>query len=159
MEKVFRQFNPRFPFRYYFTDEEMLKNYKAEQTVSKLSRYFSFLAIFISCLGLFGLVTFTAEQRVKEIGIRKVLGASVSGIVRMLSRDFLILVLIAAMIAFPVAWWAMNRWLGDFAYRIDIGWWVFVVAGIAALLIALLTVSFQAIKAAIANPVKSLRTE
>lgn len=159
MEKVFRQFNPGFPFRYYFTDEEMLKNYKAEQTVSKLSRYFSFLAIFISCLGLFGLVTFTAEQRVKEIGIRKVLGASVSGIVRMLSRDFLILVLIAAMIAFPVAWWAMNRWLGDFAYRIDIGWWVFVVAGIAALLIALLTVSFQAIKAAIANPVKSLRTE
>ncbi len=159
MEKVFKQFNPGFPFRYYFTDEEMLKNYKAEQTVSKLSRYFSFLAIFISCLGLFGLITFTAEQRVKEIGIRKVLGASVSGIVRMLSRDFLILVLIAAMIAFPVAWWAMNRWLSDFAYRIDIGWWVFVVAGIAAILIALLTVSFQAIKAAIANPVKSLRTE
>ncbi len=159
MEKTYRQFNPGFPFRYFFTDAEMLKNYKAEHTVSKLSKYFAFLAIFISCLGLFGLVTFTAQQRVKEIGIRKVLGASVSGIVRMLSKDFLKLVLLASVIAFPVAWWAMNRWLGDFAYRIHIGWWVFVASGIAALLIALLTVSFQAIKSAIASPVKSLRTE
>ena len=159
MEKIYRQFNPGFPFRYFFTDAEMLKNYKAEHTVSKLSKYFAFLAIFISCLGLFGLVTFTAQQRVKEIGIRKVLGASVSGIVQMLSKDFLKLVLIAAVIAFPVAWWAMNRWLGDFAYRIHIGWWVFVASGIAAMVIALLTVSFQAIKSAIASPVKSLRTE
>jgi putative ABC transport system permease protein len=159
MEKVFRQFNPGFPFRYFFTDEEMFRSYKAEQTVSKLSRYFAFLAIFISCLGLFGLVTFTAEQRIKEIGIRKVLGASVPGIVQMLSKDFIKLVLIAAVIAFPVAWWAMNSWLGDFEYRVNIGWWVFVIAGVVALLIALLTVSFQAIKAAIANPVKSLRTE
>ena len=159
MEKTYRQFNPGFPFRYFFTDAEMLKNYKAEHTVSKLSKYFAFLAIFISCLGLFGLVTFTAQQRVKEIGIRKVLGASVSGIVRMLSKDFIKLVLLAAVIAFPVAWWAMNRWLGDFAYRIHIGWWVFVASGIAAMLIALLTVSFQAIKSAIASPVKSLRTE
>jgi predicted permease len=159
MEKVFKQFNPGFPFRYYFTDDEIAKNYKAEYTVSKLSRYFAFLAIFISCLGLFGLVTFTAEQRTKEIGIRKVLGASVTGIVRMLSKDFLILVLIATVIAFPVAWWAMYKWLNDFEYRVDIGWWVFVVAGVVALLIALLTISFQSIKAAIANPVKSLRTE
>jgi len=159
MEKVFRQFNPGFPFRYYFTDDEIAKNYKAEYTVSKLSRYFAFLAIFISCLGLFGLVTFTAEQRTKEIGIRKVLGASVTGIVKMLSKDFLILVLIATVIAFPVAWWAMYKWLNDFEYRVDIGWWVFVVAGVVALLIALLTISFQSIKAAIANPVKSLRTE
>jgi hypothetical protein len=159
MEKVCREFNPGFPFRYFFTDDELYKNYRAEHTVSKLSRYFAFLAIFISCLGLFGLVTFTAEQKVKEIGIRKVLGASVTGIVQMLSRDFLKLVLIAALIAFPVAWWAMNRWLGDFEYRISIGWWVFVVAGIMAILIALLTVSFQAVKAALANPVKSLRTE
>lgn len=159
MEKVFRQFNPGFPFKYFFTDDEMYKNYKAEHTVSKISRYFAFLAIFISCLGLFGLVTFTAEQRFKEIGIRKVLGASVSGIVKMLSKDFLKLVFIAAVIAFPVAWWAMNSWLGDFEYRVNIGWWVFVVAGVVALLIALLTVSFQAIKAANANPVKSLRTE
>ncbi len=159
MEKVFKKFNPGFPFKYYFTDDEIAKNYKAEHTVSKLSRYFAFLAIFISCLGLFGLVTFTAEQKTKEIGIRKVLGASVTGIVRMLSKDFLKLVLIASVIAFPVAWWAMNKWLMDFEYRIDIGWWVFVVAGITALLIALLTISFQSIKAAIANPVKSLRTE
>jgi putative ABC transport system permease protein len=159
MEKMYKQFNPGFPFKYYFTDDEMLKNYKAEYTVSKLSRYFAFLAIFISCLGLFGLVTFTAEQKTKEIGIRKVLGASVTGIVRMLSKDFLRLVFIAAIIAFPVAWWAMHKWLADFAYRIDIGWWVFAVTGVAAVLIALVTISFQAIKAAIANPVKSLRTE
>jgi len=159
MEKIFKQFNPGFPFKYYFTDDEIAKNYKSEYTVSKLSRYFAFLAIFISCLGLFGLVTFTAEQKTKEIGIRKVLGASVTGIVRMLSKDFLKLVLIATVIAFPVAWWAMHIWLNDFAYRVDIGWWVFIVAGVAALLIALLTISFQSIKAAIANPVKSLRTE
>lgn len=159
MEKVFRQFNPGFPFKYYFTDDEIANRYKAEHTVSKLSRYFAFLAIFISCLGLFGLVTFTAEQRIKEIGIRKVLGASVPGIVQMLSKDFLKLVILSAVIAFPVAWWAMNKWLEDFAYRVSIGWWVFLVAGIVALLIALFTVSFQAIKAAIANPVRSLRTE
>jgi putative ABC transport system permease protein len=159
MEKVFKQFNPGFPFRYYFTDDEFRKNYKAEHTVSNLSRYFAFLAIFISCLGLFGLVAFTAEQRTKEIGIRKVLGASVSGIIRMLSKDFLKLVGIASLIAFPIAWWAMNNWLQDFAYRVDIGWWMFLLAGIAALLIALITISFQAIKSAMANPVRSLRTE
>ena len=159
METTFKKFNAGFPFKYYFTDDEIKNNYKAEHTVSKLSRYFAFLAIFISCLGLFGLVTFTAEQKTKEIGIRKVLGASVSGIVGMLSKDFLKLVLIATVIAFPVAWWMMHKWLLDFEYRIDIGWWVFVVAGITALLIALLTISFQSIKAAIANPVKSLRTE
>ena len=159
MAKVFKQFNPAYPFKYFFTDTEIAKNYKAEYTVSKLSKYFAFLAIFISCLGLFGLVTFTAQQRTKEIGIRKVLGASVTGIVQMLSRDFLELVLIAAIIAFPIAWWTMHKWLSDFAYRVDIGWWVFVVAGIAAALIALVTISFQAIRAAIVNPVKSLRTE
>jgi putative ABC transport system permease protein len=104
-------------------------------------------------------VTFTAEQKTKEIGIRKVLGASVTGIIGMLSKDFIKLVLIAAVIAFPVAWWMMHKWLNDFEYRVNIGWWVFVVAGVAALLIALLTISFQSIKAAIANPVKSLRTE
>ena len=159
MEKLSKQFNPGYPFKYYFTDDEIANRYKAEYTVSKLSRYFAFLAIFISCLGLFGLVTFTAEQKIKEIGIRKVLGASVMGIVGMLSKDFLKLVIIAAVIAFPVAWWAMHRWLNDFAYRVNIGWWVFVIAGIVALLIALLTISFQSVKAAIANPVKSLRTE
>src|SRR4029077_5258684 len=106
-------------FKYYFADEELLKNYKAEYTVSKLSRYFAFLAIFISCLGLFGLVTFTAEQKIKEIGIRKVLGASVTGIIGMLSKDFLKLVFIAAVIAFPVAWWMMHKWLNDFEYRVN----------------------------------------
>jgi putative ABC transport system permease protein len=116
-------------------------------------------AIFIGCLGLFGLVTYAAEQRIKEIGVRKVLGASVSGIVAMLSKDFAKLVLIASLIAFPFAWWVMHKWLQSFAYRINISWWVFVVAGLAAILIALITVSFQAIKAAVANPVKSLRTE
>ena len=159
MESTFKKFNPGFPFKYYFTDDEIMKNYKTEYTVSKLSRYFAFLAIFISCLGLFGLVMFTAEQKTKEIGIRKVLGATVTGIVKMLSKDFLKLVLIASVIAFPIAWWMMKSWLNDFKYRVDIGWWVFVVAGVAALLIALLTISFQSIKAAIANPVKSLRTE
>jgi len=108
---------------------------------------------------LFGLVTYAAEQRIKEIGVRKVLGASVSGIVAMLSKDFAKLIFIASVIAFPIAWWAMHKWLQSFAYRITISWWVFIVAGITALVIALLTVSFQAIRAAIANPVKSLRTE
>jgi putative ABC transport system permease protein len=159
MEKIYKQFNPGFPFRYYFADTEFAKNYKAEHTVSNLSRYFAFLAIFISCLGLFGLVTFTAEQRTKEIGIRKVLGASVPGIVQMLSKDFIVLVLIASVIAFPVAWWALHNWLQDYAYRVSIGWWAFVVAGLAAIAIALVTVSFQAIKAAMSNPVKSLRSE
>ena len=110
-------------------------------------------------MGLFGLATLTVVRRTREIGIRKVLGASVGSVVRLLSKEFLVLVIIAALIAFPLGWWAMNKWLEDFAYRIHIAWWVFPVAGIAALLIALLTVSFQAIKAALANPVKSLRTE
>ena len=120
---------------------------------------FAGFAIFIACLGLFGLATYTAEQRTKEIGIRKVLGASVSQVTQMLSKEFLKLVLIASVIAFPVAWWAMNKWLQSFAYRVNISWWIFAVAGLATLLIALLTVSFRAIKAAIANPVNSLRTE
>jgi putative ABC transport system permease protein len=117
------------------------------------------LAIIISCLGLFGLASYSAERRIKEIGIRKVLGATVQNVVSMLSRDFVKLVLIANLIAWPIAWYVLDNWLSDFAYRIDITWWVFLLAGIAALLIALLTVSFQAIRAALANPVKSLRAE
>ena len=117
------------------------------------------LAILIACLGLFGLVTYAAEQRIREIGIRKVLGASVSNIAGMLSTDFLKLVIISAAIAFPLAWWTMDKWLQSFAYRVNISWWVFLIAGILALFIALITVSFQSIKAAVANPVKSLRTE
>jgi len=147
------------PFRYRFLDESFDEMYRSEQRVGKIALVFSVLAIFIACLGLFGLATFIAEQRTKEIGIRKVLGASVQGIVQMLSKDFMKLVAISFVIAAPLAWYFMNKWLQDFAYRISISWWVFVAAGLAALLIALLTVSFQAIRAAISNPVKSLRTE
>ena len=129
------------------------------KTQEPSSTFFLCLTIFVACLGLFGLVTYTAEQRTKEIGIRKVLGASVTQVTQMLSKEFLKLVSIASLIAFPVAWWAMNKWLQSFAYRIDISWWIFLIAGFVALLIALITVSFQAIKAAVANPVKSLRTE
>jgi putative ABC transport system permease protein len=147
------------PFSYRFLDDSFDEMYRAEQRVGKIAIIFSVLAIFIACLGLFGLATFIAEQRTKEIGIRKVLGASVSGITMLLSKDFLKLIFIAALISFPVAWYFMNRWLQDFAYRIKIEWWIFTAAIIIVLLVAMLTVSFQAIKAAIANPVKSLRTE
>jgi putative ABC transport system permease protein len=147
------------PFNYTFMDADFNNIYTAEQQTGKLFITFAVFAIFIGCLGLFGLVTYAAEQRIKEIGVRKVLGASVGGIVAMLSKDFVKLVLIASVVAFPVAWWTMHKWLESFAYRTSISWWIFVIAGIAAILIALLTVSFQAIKAAVANPVKSLRTE
>jgi len=147
------------PFSYRFLDDSFNEMYRNEQRVGKLAISFAVLAIFIACLGLFGLATYMAEQRTKEIGIRKVLGASVGNVVNMLSKDFIILVLIASVIAFPVAWWAMHSWLQDFAYRITIGWWIFLAAGAIAFLIAFITVSSQAIKAALANPVKSLRTE
>lgn len=150
---------PSQPFDYSFMDEDFNKLYTTEQRTGHIFITFALLAILIACLGLFGLVTYAAQQRIKEIGIRKVLGASVSNIAGMLSTDFLKLIIISAIIAFPLAWWAMNKWLQGFAYRITISWWVFVVAGVLALLLALVTVSFQAIKAAIANPVKSLRTE
>ena len=150
---------PAQPFNYTFMDADFDNIYTAEQRTGKLFITFAVFAILIGCLGLFGLVTYAAEQRIKEIGVRKVLGASVSGIVAMLSKDFAKLILIASLIAFPIAWWAMHKWLQSFAYRITISWWIFIVAGFTALVIALLTVSFQAIRAAIANPVKSLRTE
>lgn len=159
LEASFKKFNPHFPLKYSFTDQEFANLYKAENTVSKLSSYFAFLAIFISCLGLFGLAAFMAEQRTKEIGVRKVLGATVADIVLLLSKDFLALVVIAILIASPIGWWAMNKWLQNFAYRIDIEWWIFALAGLLALGIALLTISFQSIKAALTNPVKSLRSE
>lgn len=150
---------PELPFSYRFLDESFDQMYRAEQRVGKIALTFSILAIFIACLGLFGLATFIAEQRTKEIGIRKVLGASVQSIVQMLSKDFVKLVIISFIFAAPTAWYFMHKWLEDFAFRIDISWWIFVAAGFAALFIALITVSFQAIKAAIANPVKSLRSE
>lgn len=147
------------PFQYKFLDEEFDKLYVSESRTGRIFFAFALLAIGLACLGLFGLATFAAQQRTREIGIRKVLGASLAGIVKLLSKDFLKLVLIALVIAAPVAWYFMHEWLSDFAYRISIGWWVFVVSGVLAILIALITISFQAIKAAIANPVKSLRTE
>ncbi len=159
LEKVCKELNPKFPFTYKFSDEEYGKLYKSEQVVNQLANYFAFLGIFISCLGLLGLVIFTAEQRTKELGIRKVLGASPVTLFALLSKEFLLLVLLAMVIASPLAWIAMNNWLQDYAYKVNISWWMFVVAGLSAILIALITVSFQAIKAAVANPVKSLRTE
>ncbi|HTE11442.1 MAG TPA: FtsX-like permease family protein, partial [Chitinophagaceae bacterium] len=145
--------------QYKFADEEYARKFAAEQKISKLATVFAILAIFISCLGIFGLASFIAEQRTKEIGIRKVLGASVSNLWQLLSRDFVVLVIISCFIAVPVAWYFMHNWLQGYQYRTGLSWWVFAAAGIGALLITLLTVSFQAIKAAIANPVKSLRTE
>lgn len=156
---IYKKHNPDYPFEYSFLDEAFEKEYRTEAVIGKLSLSFTGIAMLISCLGLFGLASFAAERRTKELGIRKVLGASVSGIVALLSKDFVKLILIAFLIASPIAWWAMNRWLEDFAYRIEIQWWMFVAAAMTVLVIALLTVSYQAIKAAVANPVKSLRTE
>jgi putative ABC transport system permease protein len=156
---VWNRFSPGYPLDYNFMDETYGKMYKAEEKLGSLLWIFTILAIIVGCLGLFGLAAFSAEQRTKEIGIRKVLGASVFNIVGLLSKNFLKLVLIASVIAFPIAWWAMNNWLEDFPYRVTISWWVFGIAVIVAVGIALITVSFQAIKAAVVNPVKSLRTE
>ena len=147
------------PFGYSFLDEEFNKQYSTDERTGKIFLVFSILAILIACLGLFGLVTFAAEQRVKEIGIRKVLGATVTNIVTLLSKDFIFLVILSLVIASPVAGYFMGRWLEDFAYRIHITGWVYILAGVMAILIALCTVSFQAIRAAIANPVNSLRSE
>jgi len=158
-EQIFKKFNPAYPFDYKFVDQEYAKEFNNEQRTKTLAALFASLAIFISCLGLFGLSAYLAESRVKEIGVRKVLGASVISVVRLLSVDFVKLVIVSIMIASPVAWFAMNRWLQDYTYRINIGLSIFLVAGSSAIIIALITVSFQAIKAAIANPVKSLRTE
>ena len=154
LETAWNKILPGHPFDYSFVDEDYNRQYKTEQQLSSLSATFSILIIFISCLGLLGLTIVAVSQRTKEIGVRKVLGASVSGIAALLSKDFVKLVLISIVIASPLAWWLMNEWLTDFAYRINIQWWVFVVAGMMAVLIALITVSSQAIKAAIANPVK-----
>jgi putative ABC transport system permease protein len=159
MEKVFTQMERKFPFRCSFADEEYQKLYNDEMTVGKLSDSFSFLAILISCLGLLGLTMFTAEQRRKEIGVRKIIGASEMDIVTMLSKDIVKLVIISAVVATPIGWLAMSNWLQNFAYRISLNGWIFLTAGLIAIVIALATVSYQAIKAALANPVRSLRTE
>jgi ABC-type antimicrobial peptide transport system permease subunit len=158
-EAVMKADNPGFPFEYKFADEDFNALFTAETLIGKLAALFATLAVFISCLGLFGLAAYTAERRTKEIGIRKVLGASVHGLAGLLSKEFVQLVAISCLIAFPAAWWAMHSWLQNYEYRTAIHWWVFVVAGITALAIALMTVSFQAVKAALANPVTSLRSE
>jgi ABC-type antimicrobial peptide transport system permease subunit len=158
-QAIFKRYNPAYPFDYQFVDQQFALNFEDAQRTKTMAGLFAALAVFISCLGLFGLSAFVAESRVKEIGVRKVLGASVSGIARLLSIDFVRLVLIAFVIAAPVAWYAMNRWLAGYHYRITPGWAVFALAGMLAVVIALLTVSFQAIRAAMANPVKSLRSE
>ena len=158
-EAVFKTNNPGYPFEYKFLDEEFNKLFSTETLIGNLAGIFSVLAIFISCLGLFGLAAYTAERRRKEIGIRKVLGASAQGLAGLLSKEFIKLVALSCIIAFPVSWWAMHDWLQDYQYRTTIHWWIFAVAGISSLAIALITVSFQAIKAAIANPITSLRSE
>ncbi|MFT4152883.1 ABC transporter permease [Parafilimonas sp.] len=159
IKSVYEKYDRQKPFEFTFMDDNYEAMYTAEDRLSKIFETFTVLTICIACLGLFGLITFMAEQRTKEIGIRKVLGASVQSIVQMLSKDFIKLILIAFIVAVPVAWWAMHSWLEDFAYRISVEWWMIAAAGGGVLLIALLTISFQAIKAAMANPVKSLRTE
>jgi putative ABC transport system permease protein len=159
LEQFWKKLDPDTPFEYYFVDAIYDQLYKTEERMSKIFLWFTTIAILLSCLGLFGLASFTAERKTKEIGIRKTLGASVSNIVFMLSKNFLQWVIMANLIAWPVAYYFINKWLEDFAYRIDLSWWFFVLAGGIALVIALLTVSFQAIKAATANPVKSLRYE
>lgn len=156
---VLKANNPGYPFEYQFTDEQFDRLFHTETRIGEMAGVFAALAIFISCLGLFGLAAYTAERRTKELGIRKVLGASVAGLATLLSKEFLQLVAISCLIAFPLAWWIMNGWLRDYAYRTLIHWWVFGVAGIAAMLIAMLTVSSQAVRAALSNPVKTLRSE
>jgi putative ABC transport system permease protein len=158
-ERQFKQYNGQYPFSYIFLDDIFNNIYKGEQREGTLFTDFAAIAIFISCLGLLGLAAYTAQVRTREIGVRKVLGASVSGIVQLLAKDFIKLVLVSIAIASPLAWYFMHKWLQDFAYKINISWWVFAMAGIMAMVIAFVTISFQAIKAALANPVKSLRSE
>ena len=158
-EQIFKKYNPNYPFNYEFVDADYARKFISEQRIEKLSSLFTLLTILISCLGLFGLASYMAQNRIKEIGVRKVLGASVQGITTLLSKDFLKLVLISLFIAIPISWYFMNQWLQEFAFRIELSWWIFAVAGLTAMLIAFLTVSYQAIRAAKSNPVKSLRAE
>ncbi len=156
---IFKKYNPDYPFDANFVDEAYAKKFENEKTQGKLAGLFACLTIFISCLGLFGLATYMAENRVKEIGVRKILGASVTGITALLSKDFVKLVIVSFLIATPLAWWGMHKWLESYTYRVGIQWWVFALAGLLSVMIALLTVSYQSIRAALLNPVKSLRAE
>ncbi|MGB5818187.1 MAG: FtsX-like permease family protein [Saonia sp.] len=159
IKKIYNEYNPGYNFNFSFMDKTIEAQYLSEQRILSLARYFAYMAIFISCLGLFGLAAFNTEMRIKEIGIRKVLGSSSFGVLKLLSLDFIKLVLLSILIATPVAWYLMRDWLSQFVYRIDIGWTVFVTAGVLTIMISLITIGFQAIKAANAKPVKSLRTE
>ena len=159
IQSTWKKIFPEYPFNYQFLDDHFKELYRTDAQVSQMVAIMAGLAILISCLGLFGLASFSTEKRTKEIGIRKILGASVKDVVFLLSKHFIGLVLIANLIAWPLAWLALHRWIQDYAYRVAISWWVFVLAGLAALLIALVTVSFHAINAALSNPVKTLRTE
>jgi ABC-type antimicrobial peptide transport system permease subunit len=159
VEKIWNSTFPEFVFEYKFLDEKIEDFYKQENQLSQLYKVFAVIAIFLSCLGLYGLASFMAVQRIKEVGIRKVLGASAGSIVYLFSKEFIVLIGIAFLIASPLAWYFMNKWLQDYPYRINISWWIFILGGAASVIIALITVSFQAVKAAVANPVKSLRTE
>ena len=159
VKTIWEQTFPNFVYEYRFLDDKVANFYKQENQLSQLYKIFAAIAIFLSCLGLYGLASFMAVQKIKEVGIRKVLGATVGNIVYLFSKEFIVLIAIAFLIATPLAWYFMNRWLQNYVYRIDISWWLFAAGGLGALFIALATVSFQAIKAAIANPVKSLRSE
>jgi putative ABC transport system permease protein len=159
LEKAWHTVAPHQDFDYHFLDDQLAKAYAQEAKSSTVVRIASGLSIFIACMGLFGLVTLTVTRRTKELGIRKVLGANPAQLVQLLSRDFLLLVIIAALIAFPISWWAMRSWLSDFAYRTEISWWIFLIATLTAVLIVLLTTSLQTIRAALANPVDVLKTE
>jgi putative ABC transport system permease protein len=159
IEKAWKEIYSKEDFEYQFYDESIAKYYDAEQHTSSLLMWATGLAVFISCLGLLGLVIYTTTQRTKEIGVRKVLGASITQIVTMISKDFILLVLLAFVIAAPLAWIGMNKWLDNFAYRTEISWWIFLSGGLVMIFIALITLSFQTIRAAMMNPVKSLRSE
>ena len=159
LEHEWKTLKPGAPFSYYFPDEAFARLYAGERRTAELFQLFALLSVLIACLGLFGLAAFTMEQRAKEIGIRKVLGASVAGLTGLLSKDFLRLVGLACLLAFPAAWWIMQHWLSNFSYRTGLHWWVFLLVGVGAMAIALGTVSFQAVRAALASPVDSLRAE
>ena len=159
IESVFAKYNPAYPFIYRFADDEFNKKFTDIQRIGRLANLFAGLAIVISCLGLFGLSAFTAEQRTKEFGIRKVLGATAAHVVTLISKDFSKLILLAFVIAAPLGWWAMSEWLQKYQYRIDVEWWMIAASGLITVTLALATVSFQAIKAAAGNPVKALRSE
>jgi len=159
LESKWKELIPERPFEYHFMDEDFDRLYSSEIRLGKVLNIFAAIAIALACLGLLGLSSYSAKQRIKEVGIRKVLGASVGNIAALLSVDFVKLVFVAIVISSPVAWWAMNKWLQDFAYKTNVSWWIFILSAVGAIIIAIITVSFQAIKAAVMNPVKSLRTE